>query len=80
MTSWLATSWVPSGEPSSTMMSSQSRLLEGHDVSCRLPDSHAPCAPSIGESATHFSENVRCSSQVMMGRFCRSLKVGRITE
>lgn len=35
---------------------------------------------SIRARATHFSEKVRCSSQVMIGRFWRSLKVGRITE
>lgn len=32
------------------------------------------------EYDAYFSVKVRCSSQVMMGRFWRSLKVGRITE
>lgn len=74
-------SWVPSGEPSSTMMSSQSRLLEW--VRCQLLfvcNLKIRQAQLSRELATHFSENVRCSSQVMIGRFCRSLKVGRITE
>ena len=29
---------------------------------------------------THFSSNIRAISQVMMGRFFRSLYVGRMTE
>lgn len=63
------------------MMSSQSRLLEG--ARCQLSfacGAHAFHTWSGRALATHFSVNVRCSSQVMMGRFWRSLKVGRITE
>lgn len=36
---------------------------------------------SLGlQEATDFSVKVRASSQVIMGRFWRSLKVGRMTE
>lgn len=45
-------SWVPSGEPSSTMMSSQSRLLEGGggDVSCHSFAIRAPLKLDFQES------------------------------
>ncbi|ROW05501.1 hypothetical protein VSDG_00440 [Cytospora chrysosperma] len=35
---------------------------------------------TTAKRGAYFSVNIRCSSQVMMGRFWRSLKVGRITE
>ena len=56
------------------MMSSQSRLLFIHS------QHRTPMEGSMQGSTTYFSVNVLWSSHVIMGKFRRSLYVGRRTE
>lgn len=44
------------------------------------PDIEAIALLDLQSEATYFSVKVRLSSQATMGRFLRSLYVGRITE
>ena len=69
--SCLATCCVPSGEPSSTIISSQSSLLLVDDQLVRMLED---------DGTRYFFVNMSFRSHVMIGRLRRSLYVGRRTE